>query len=84
MNMTTQAPGKARDQDFQLRLQVRELRKLGYCVNDICWRLNLHKASDRASVQKIIKDMGNRYQFGELSIGGPIKPGRSSARMIRP
>ena len=82
--MTPQAMSKAREPDFQLVLQVRELRRLGYCVNDICWRLNLHKESDRAAVQRIIKHMGNRYQFGELSIGGPIKQGRSSARMIRP
>lgn len=78
--MTPQAKGKAMPVDQQLYLQVRELRRLGYCVNDICYRLDLHRAGERAAVEQIVDAMGRRYQPGGLLDTGPIKPGRSMAR----
>lgn len=79
--MTPQAMGRAPAIDFQLRLQVRSLRQLGYCVNDICHQLGLHKASERAAVQLICDAMPRRYQRG-IEVGGPVLAGRSMARAV--
>ena len=78
--MTPQAKGKAMPVDQQLYLQVRELRRLGYCVNDICYRLDLHRAGERAAVEQIVDAMGRRHQPGSLLDAGPIQEGRSRAR----
>lgn len=79
--MTPQAKGRAPDLDFQTRAQIHSLRQAGYCVNDICQRLDLHKPSERAAVEIECATLPRRFQRG-IEAGGPVLQGRSMARAI--
>lgn len=50
--------------DEQLRSQVESLRRLGYWVNDICHKLELHKSSERQAVQLICDALPRKFKVG--------------------
>lgn len=81
--MTPQSKVRPAALDFQTAAQVRSLREAGYYVNDICHLLRLHKSAERSGVQREIDAMPRRYQRG-IECGGPVRQGRSMARVILP
>jgi len=64
--------------DVQLRAQVVSLRRAGMMVNDICQRMDLHKASERAAVQQICDALPRKYQVG-IDSTEPVRAGRRGA-----
>lgn len=68
-------------QSMRSRAQIRSLRTAGYCVNTICQRLGLHKASERATVELVVEAMPRRYQRG-IEAGEPIRRGPNAAARV--
>lgn len=67
-----------------VRGNVISLREGGMCVNDICTRLGLDKASERNAVSAICAEPALRRYGHDFSVSGPVKAGRNPAAVIRP
>lgn len=70
--------------DVATRGQIVSLRKAGMYPAAIAERLGLEKQSERNAVSAICNEPGLRIYGKSFEVGGPIKPGRNAAAVIRP